>query len=160
MQTHISDGDMDVIDFAKLIGRLPPHLPISDAMEAAEGLQGGRWPSQRKHLTTWFRSQATLGHGAYTRQTPNRSAKLTYNRFQCAEGFIWLAEAAGVPASLVQQAATAASSAPHRSQCRIVREYIPWDMVYQALTEKVESSQKSGTIGRKLSAMVSRWRGR
>ena len=35
MQTHISDGDMDVIDFAKLIGRLPPHLPISDAMEAA-----------------------------------------------------------------------------------------------------------------------------
>lgn len=70
MQTHISDGDMDVIDFAKLIGRLPPHLPISDAMEAAEGLQEGRWPSQRKHLTTWFRSQATLGHGAYTRQTP------------------------------------------------------------------------------------------
>lgn len=119
-------------DFARLMACLPPHLPISDEMEAADPQESGRWwSSQREHLVSWFDSQATRGHGAFTRSTPNCSAKTTYNRFQCAEGLVWLAEAVGVDSDLVAQAARDALAVPRRSRCKIVRDLIGWELIAQ-----------------------------
>ncbi|WP_168195027.1 hypothetical protein [Corynebacterium sp. sy039] len=119
-----------MLDFARIMKRLPEHLPISDAMEAADPQQRGRyWTSQREHLVDWYKSQVTCGQGAFTRQKSNRSAKITYNRFQCAEGLVWLAEALGVEETLVQQAADAALAVPRRSRCRVVRELIGWELI-------------------------------
>ncbi|MEW6891931.1 hypothetical protein V3M60_10270 [Trueperella pyogenes] len=92
----MSEIDIDVRRFAKLLAKLDAHLPISDAMEHADPQKNGRWwSSQREHMSSWFASQATTGSGAYTRQEPNLSAKTTYNRLQSPEGLIWIAEALG-----------------------------------------------------------------
>lgn len=65
-------NDIDVLRFARLLARLPEHLPVSDAMEQADPQKRRRWwSSQSQHMSTWFASQATTGSGKFTRQAPN-----------------------------------------------------------------------------------------
>lgn len=124
--------DVDVKEFARLLARLPEHLPISDAMEEADPQKNGRWwTSQREHMSSWFASQATRGSGAFTRRAPNRSAKMTYNRLQHPEGLVWIAEALGVDPALVRKVARDALDIPRRSRSGFVRKHIPWSLIAQ-----------------------------
>lgn len=125
----MSDIDFDVHRFARLLARLPAHLEISDSMEQADPQKDRWWSSQREHMTGWFRSQATTGSGAYSRQRPNHSAKTTYNRLQSAEGMIWIAEALGADKDLVRQVADEALTLPRSSRCKHIRQHLPWELI-------------------------------
>lgn len=70
--------DIHVRDFARLLGRLEPHSPISDQYEL-DRLQkkGVWWSSQQEHMVRWFSDQVTRGSGSFTRAEPNTSARTT-----------------------------------------------------------------------------------
>lgn len=125
--------DMDVRDFARLLARLPENLPISDAYHGYDGSYpppGPWYTSRRQRMVSWFRGQATTGEGAYSRTTPNLSAKRAYNRLLNSGWLLWINEAVGNDPGLIQQAADAASQEKdHRTRCRIVREHLPWSDV-------------------------------
>lgn len=134
--------DFDVRQFSTLLSTLPAHLPISDAMEEADPQQGRWWSSQREHMVSWFAAQATHGSGAYTRQTPNRSAKRTYNRLQCPEGLVWIAEALGADPGLVQRTAEEALAVPIRSRSAFVRKTLPWDLIAELAAPRIRHEQR------------------
>ena len=123
--------DFDVRDFARILRRLPAHLPISDSFEAADPQKQGRWwTSQREHMADWFDSQVTLGSGGFTRGEPNYSARKTYNKLQHTEGYIWMAEALGVDPAIVREAADKALELPRRQRWAFVRKnYLPWSLI-------------------------------
>ena len=128
----MSDTDIDVRRFAKLLAKLDEHLPISDAMEQADSQKNGRWwSSQREHMAEWFATQATTGSVAFMRQEPNVSAKTTYNRLQHPEGLVWIAEALGADTDLVQRVADEALTVPRRSRSAFVRSHLSWELVAQ-----------------------------
>ncbi|PXA77862.1 hypothetical protein DCC24_02885 [Auritidibacter sp. NML100628] len=80
-------------------------------------------------MTEWFASQATTGFGAYVRRRTDLSATKTYNRRQSAEGLVWIAEALGADADLVQQAAHDVLIRPCRGRRGYVREHLPWELI-------------------------------
>lgn len=125
--------DFDVHDFASVLGRLEPHLPISDAFERAHPQERGTWwSSQQEHMVRWFRSQASTGTGAYSRQEPNRSARTTYNRLLAPAALLWMAEALGELPSTVQAAADVAAAEPNRRRrAGLVRRHLPWERIAQ-----------------------------
>lgn len=130
--------DLTTAEFSRILRDLEPHLPISDAFEQ-RALQGqeGRWDSQRTHMTKWFAAQSTKGTGAYTRDVPNSSAKRAYNRLQCPEAMIWIAEALGAPTTLVQQAVDEMDANPDRRvRSRIIRQFLPWEMIAELARSK------------------------
>ncbi|MDO5034036.1 MAG: hypothetical protein Q4E01_01435 [Actinomycetaceae bacterium] len=143
--------DFHVDEFARLLKKLPPHLPISDAFEdTLLAHVEDRWPTQRLHMTTWFEAQATKGSGQYTRETPNISAKTTYNRLQSPYGLMWIAEALGVEEELLQKAAAEALAAPRRSRSAVIRKHIPWEMIAELAEPKMSSSWIRLRLGPKL----------
>ena len=116
-------SDWDVRVFAQMLEKLPEHVPVSDAMEAARPQEKERWwSSQREHMVAWFRPQATRGSGAFVR----------LERFSCAEGLISLAEAVGVDPQVVERAAQEALAVDRRSRCGVVRRDIPWSLIAEA----------------------------
>ena len=117
-------------EFARILARLSPHLPISDAYEAAFLPGPAWWSSQREHLCGWFEELA--GPGAFNRKSRGLGARHGYNHFQCAPGLLWLAEALGEDAEVVQQAADAAGGVGRpATQCAAIRRVIPWQRVAQ-----------------------------
>ncbi|AXR73594.1 hypothetical protein DYI20_09280 [Auritidibacter ignavus] len=80
-------------------------------------------------MTEWFASQTTTGFGAYVRRRPDLSAKKTHNRLQSAEKLVWIAEALGADADLVQQVADDVLIRPCRGRCGHVREHLPWELI-------------------------------
>lgn len=99
-------GDFDVLDFVRLFRRMPEFPPIT--MEYADylGTDYTRWiyRSEQEHMMSWFNGQTTKGIGAYSRNTPNRSAKRTYNRLLNATSVLWIAEVLGADQSLLRAA--------------------------------------------------------
>ncbi|WP_298861919.1 hypothetical protein [uncultured Microbacterium sp.] len=128
-------GDMHPGRFAGILATLPARLPISDWFGTNyPQRRGAWWGDRREHMVSWFDSQATRGAGAYTRRTPNLSARITYERLQAPGALLWIGEAAGAPAEAVQAAADAAVRATdNRTRCRVIREHLPWDMISEAL---------------------------
>ncbi|WP_403025576.1 hypothetical protein [Salinibacterium sp. GXW1014] len=126
-ETLLSD-DMHVHDFVRVLRRLEPHLPISDAYERDRPqLKGAWWSSQQEHMTGWFNSQDSRGSGAFTRKAPNTSARTTYNRLLCPAAFVWMAEALGEDPAVVQAAADAARNEPNaRKRPGLLRKHLPW----------------------------------
>lgn len=105
--------------FARVLGRLAAHLPLSDAYEAAVPQKTGRWwSSQREHMQAWFSQQG---------DTP---ARTTYNRLLCPTAFPWIAEALGEDPARVQAAIEACIAEPNiRRRPRIMREHLPWERI-------------------------------
>lgn len=119
-----ADKDWPGRAFARKLQRLEPHLPISDAYESAYLPGEHWWSSQREHLVGWFRELS--GSGAYGRVTRGLGAKYGYNYFQCAPGLLWLAEALGEEAEVVQKAADVAGGKGRpATQCAAIRRVIP-----------------------------------
>ncbi|KAB3523087.1 hypothetical protein GC425_02900 [Corynebacterium sp. zg254] len=129
-------SDINVLAFAQLLWELPREAPITEAMEAASG-EKGWWDSQQDHMTSWFTAQSTHGSGSYTRQTPNLSARKTYNRLQSPEGLMWIAEALGVDKDLLKRVADEALTVPRRSQSKFVRQHIPWEMIVELALKEI-----------------------
>ncbi|MEW6903265.1 hypothetical protein V3M63_06655 [Trueperella pyogenes] len=123
--------DFDVRDFARILRKLPAHLPISDSFEAADPQKKELWwTSQREHMVRWFEKQPTTGEGKFTRKTPNYSAKKAYVNLKHTEGYIWMAEALGVDPALVQEAADKALELPRGQRWTFVRNnYLPWSLI-------------------------------
>ena len=148
--------DFDVLDFARLLSRLPAHLPISDDYDGfvdGEYRYSKPWyASQRQHMVAWFRGQATTGAGAYTRNTPNHSARRAYNRLLDAGSLLWINEALGQDPDLVRRAAEAAAlEREYRKRCRIVREHLPWDQVARL-------AEARSTLGGRIRALGKQFR--
>ncbi|SNU02223.1 hypothetical protein SAMN06298212_1292 [Ruaniaceae bacterium KH17] len=135
MRAEIGEDDMGVREFARILDRLEPVLPISQGLTYALG--GGspdasHYAHERDHMTQWFRSQESNGRGAYTRDTPNASAKRTYNRLLNPISVLWIAEALGEDEGVLRQASAAAQAeSNYRSRPATVRKYVPWSRVYE-----------------------------
>jgi len=124
----MTDDDIHVSEFVRVLEILEPHLPISDQYERDCFQKPGTWwSSQQKHMVSWFSGQLTLGSGAFTRQQPNMSARTTYNRLLAPAAFVWMAEALGEDPRVVQAAADAARDEPNaRKRPGLLRQYLPW----------------------------------
>lgn len=130
-------NDFDVRAFARMFEDLPEHLPISDAM--SNGYEDSWYTSQREHMCGWFRAQTTTGSGSYTRKEPNYSARTTYQRLASAPAMIWIAEALGVDADVIERAAAEVEEEPEpRSHCGIIRQHIPWEVIADKAAEMMD----------------------
>ena len=129
--------DMNVLDFYKYLKKKKNHYPISDEFYRCENQTSDvSLMNQKEHMTGWFLHQMTLGTGNYTREAINTSSKRTYNKLQCPEALLWIAEAVGVDSQLVQAAADAAAKAEGRSkqkQSGAIRSIIPWSVIFESL---------------------------
>lgn len=124
----MSELDWSGVDFAAIMRRLHAPTPIADRYES-DFLQGEHWwVSQRQHLVGWF--SEISGAGAYGRKVRGATAKTAYNRFQCAPGLLWLAEALGESPEVVMEAARLAGGQGRpASQCAAIRKVIPWGRI-------------------------------
>lgn len=131
--------DFTTRDFARLLNTLPAHLPISDEYDAHLGQKVGRWwTSQREHMVGWFNGRTTHGAGAYSRETPNDSARTTYNRLLNPGSLLWIAEALGVDSRPIQRAADAAAAeSDHRRRCGQIRAVLPWSVIASAASAAI-----------------------
>lgn len=117
-------------EFSQIMWNLTDDCPIALEYEAKHLSQRGWWKHQREHLCTWFYQLGTPG--AYGRKSRNTAARGAYNRFQCAPGLLWLAEALGESTAVVQAAADAAGGVGHTAtQCAAIRRVIPWRRIEQ-----------------------------
>lgn len=130
---------MTVNDFIKVMQKLPAHTPISEEYEDRLGQNSGHWwSSQREHMIEWYKVQKNTGTGPYTRKTPNRSARTTYQRLNCPSALIWMAEALGEDEDRVREAAEAAVQEPKKlRRSGIIRRVIPWSRIYQLASSKL-----------------------
>lgn len=127
------EEDFHVDEFVRVLQSLRPHLPIADAYERdCPQLQGAWWTSQQEHIVTWFRGQNSQGSGAFTRKTPNSSARTTYNLLLCPAAFVWMAEALGEDPQVVQAAADAARAEINaRKRPGKLRQHLPWTRIVE-----------------------------
>src|SRR5699024_1978753 len=90
----------------------------------------GRWHhNQKEHVLSWFASQPTRGAGAYSRKTPNTSARTTYNRLMTPATTLWNAEALGEAPQVVREAGDADRAVPSRSRAGAARKVLPWSRI-------------------------------
>lgn len=146
MRRLATNGELTNRDFALLLSGLASHMPISDEYDRVSGQATGRWwSSQQEHMVSWFRSQETTGSGAFTRRSPNMSARTTYNRLQCPGALLWIAEALGVDESIVKAVADmSAAEEEKRRRSALIRRHIPWAMIEGAAERRIaETGRKS-----------------
>lgn len=141
--------DIHVSEFVRILRSREAHLPISDLYEKDRPqLKGVWWTSQKEHMIRWFGSQNSRGSGAYSRATPNTSARTTYNRLLCPAAFVWMAEALGENPVVVQAAADAARSEPSaRRRPGLLRKHLPWPRIVE-LARRASDEQRPRPAGR------------
>lgn len=130
--------------FADFLETREPHYPVSDRyVEEIHDSPDKTGADEREHMVVWFRTNETCGHGSYSRTTPNTSAKTCYGRLGNAGSLLWIAEAVGIPSSMVNQAFEAAVEAGnYRRACGAIRRIIPWAEV-QRRAEKLMDETRS-----------------
>ena len=130
---------------AALLATRAEHYPVSSAYERYYLPRGGGWSSQRGHMTAWMGEIA--GPGAYGRKSRGSTARQAYNRFQCAPGLLWVAEAVGVPEGAVRAAAAAAGGRGRpATQCAAIRRLIPWQMIEERLEVIVRGRRRANKV--------------
>lgn len=131
---------MTIAELRDHVARLSPKAKISDSFERQRRRDSGSrkvwYHTQQEHLLGWLKGYD--GPGFYGRRRWDRDARFVYNHFQCPQGLLWLAEAAGVAAAKITEANEAVLSAPPRlsSQVGALRRVIPWSLVEAELTRK------------------------
>lgn len=117
-------AELTAFEFARILRRLPAHLPESDRYEADFPQASGRWwSSQREHMGAWFGQ-----HPGYPTATgQDLSARAVYARLACPTAFPWIAEALGEDPAVVRAAADACRAEPDiRKRSAIMRRHLPW----------------------------------
>lgn len=121
---HSTHLDWSGHDFADIMSRLNRSYPISDRYERLYLPGDHWWTDQQQHMVGWFSELS--GPGAYGRTRPS-TARMAYNRLQCAPGLLWLSEGLGVDYPTVNRAAGLAGGKGRPStQCAAIRRVIPW----------------------------------
>lgn len=129
---ELTDDDMDTVDMAYTFAVLPEQPEIKSYLKEIQVT----YDYEQLHMVTWFSGQVTLGDGKYSRQVPNHSAKMTYNRLLNPYSLLWIAAALGEKKETVIQAAREAESKKtFAAKCRVVRKAIPFDNI-KALAEQ------------------------
>ena len=127
----------------RVFRRLPEFTPVQERLDPQRGTspERGTWyRSQKEHMVGWFTGQSTRGAGAYTRATPNTSAKTAYNRLQCPPAIVWIAEALGADEATVEQAIAAQlAEKDHRRQSAAVRRVLSWPLVEKLARARMTS---------------------
>ncbi|MCL2807688.1 MAG: hypothetical protein FWD27_05980 [Coriobacteriia bacterium] len=136
MSELLDSGDCEVQEFVKVLKKLKAHLPISDQYDRDCGQENGVWwTNQKEHMIGWLSNQNSKGSGQFTRQKPNQSAKLAYQRLQCPGALLWMAEALGEDSAIVQKAADAARAESNkRRRSGIIRSHIPWQCIVSLIS--------------------------
>lgn len=123
-------NDVDVTLFSEMLSYLEPHPELTEKLH--------RWKkpysSEKAHMCLWFGSQTTKGGGSYTRNSPNSSAKTTYNRLLCPGGMLWIAEVLGEEPEKLKEAARSARKAEKvfwRNRGQGFRDVIPFERIYE-----------------------------
>lgn len=121
-------------DLVRVIRLLPEDQPLTDALEGrtSDGYPGPRKPwyrSQKEHLIGFIGEYG--GPGAYGRRTFDGTARDWYQRFQCAPGLLWLAEALGEERGVLERGVAAIRDAGSRdaTQCAAFRRVVPWERI-------------------------------
>ncbi|WP_232715209.1 hypothetical protein [Gordonia metallireducens] len=157
----INDGDISVLALRDIVLRLPTAQPITDAFEA--GGNGRAWyTSQQEHLAGWL--YGYNGPGAYNRANPSTSSKSFYNRFRCAAGLLWLAEALGEDEIQLRNGVNAIRNAGSNpsSQCGAFRKVVPWTRILELVGQQPEailqrqSPQRMRSLVARLSSRAAR----
>jgi hypothetical protein len=115
------------------IEQLPSDEPV-----AAKTQGYNHYRTQKDHWLGWLNPAA--GTGSYPRRTgTNVTARTVYNRIGEPKMLLWLASAADLPSSLVDQArAEAAPLKALSSQCAVIRQHIPWRTLAEALESMIK----------------------
>jgi hypothetical protein len=138
-----SDMAMSPRELRRKIMALKAKPPITIAFERALVRQGTRseegegYDSQKDHWLGWLSEYD--GPGFYGRKAKRgRSAEFAYNHIVCPPMVLWLAEAAGVPRSIVMKAKRIALAAPPSlpSQSAAIRSVVPWAMIETQLSKR------------------------
>lgn len=126
-----SSNALSPTELVRIIQLLPEALPLTDAFEGRTmaGYPGPEVPwyrSQKEHLIGFIGDYN--GPGAYNRSGFDGTARDWYQRFQCAPGLLWLAEALGEDRETLRAGIEAIRAAgPHSaSQCGAFRKVVPW----------------------------------
>lgn len=143
-------AEFHVDTFVRLLSRRAADQPMTMAFEDAwnserKGLSKdtARWyHNQKEHVLAWFSSQVTRGAGAYSRNTPNASARTTYNRLLNPAMILWIAEALDEDPKIVQEAGERALTVPPRSRAATARKVLPWSRI-AALANTLQEAYSS-----------------
>ena len=146
---------MNPIQLIEVVSRFPETTPISDRLSAFLNQRkkvGQSEEAQKQTLKEgvlrWLREYHQPGY--YKRKNPGKSAKYMYNHLQSPEAIIYLAEAAGVSAELLERAFQAASDPlllTKSSQSGAVRELIPWQAVEKQIDWNSEGEKPQDIDG-------------
>lgn len=130
---------MQPAELVRIISGLHADQPLTDALEgrsSTAGYPGPRRPyyaSQKEHLVRFIGQYGTPG--AYGRTRFDATARDWYQRFQCAPGLLWLAEALGEDGDVLERGikAIAGAGLNSASQCAAFRRIVPWSRIEQLL---------------------------
>ena len=132
----MADSDMDILEFARRICMLSRPTPVADEFDRLHGQEQKRWWScQREHLTAWCLCYPAGGTKGFS-HTPSSSAAEMYRRFGRPETLLWLAEALGEDAALLQGLAARLAEYPpgqRQAQMKALREAIPFARILELL---------------------------
>ena len=97
-----------------------------------------RYSSQKEHWLRWLEKYD--GPGYYGRQNCKRTAEFVYNHINCPSMLLWLCEASGIEKATIQKAKAAALRTEPRfpSQCKAIRQLIPWSTIEVKLKRRDE----------------------
>ena len=145
-EPSLPESDFHVIPFAEVLAHIPSN---KDDRAFCESI-GVTYDYEQLHMVRWFASQMTLGQGAYGRETPNPSARATYNRLRDANSLLWICIILGADRTLIRQAAEKAGEKRQGAgPCGIIRKLIPFDALlplaqnwYDALFPIEETSEE------------------
>ncbi len=128
----MTSDDMTNQEFILVLRTLDPHPPISKDYGGWGAGKKGHYQSEKDHMIEWFRYQKTTGTGAYTRTTPNNSARVTYERLLNHRSLIWIIEAIGENTKVVRAAVKAANEVKdYRTKCKVIRSVVPWSRIME-----------------------------
>lgn len=131
---ELSDDDMDTTDMAFVFATLPEQPEVKDYLSEIDVT----YDYDQLHMVTWFSVQITLGDGKYSRQVPNHSAKMTYNRLLNPYSLLWIAAALGEDKNKVIAAAKEAEHKPSfAAKCGVVRKLIPFSRIVDLADQRL-----------------------
>lgn len=123
---------MSIEELLRAIRRLPADKPFYD--------QRKWYRTQKEHWIGWLGEYD--GPGAYGRKSGiKRDARFAYNHIVEPKMLLWLVQASGVPSDLARAALAASTKAPTmQQQSSIIRRYVPWDVLAEALWRRSDNS--------------------